>query len=170
LAAVLAIANLLPESFECADAPFADLASGAAFSCSILSISVVLLRRFSPIYDRWIALAPNRLSSRNCSALNECPHVLHRQFAFDLTEFPAAGLNRPFSLGRNAITNSPPHSMHARFAISTLLPQPDRLRRILLEKHPARAPQLEALGKDGPSRIFLGCNIPKNSILRGISN
>ena len=38
----------------------------------------------------------------SCSALKECPQVLHLQLALDLVEFPGAELTRPFSLGRNA--------------------------------------------------------------------
>jgi hypothetical protein len=40
--------------------------------------------------------------------------MLHRHFAFGLGIIPAMGLIRPLSLGRNAITRSPPHSRHCR--------------------------------------------------------
>ncbi len=64
-----------------------------------------------------------RLSMRNCPALKECPQVLHLQFAFERGGLPTPVLGRLFSLGRNAITNSPPQSMHSRLAILTLVPQ-----------------------------------------------
>jgi len=56
-----------------------------------------------------------RLSARSCSAVKACPQVLHLQVVFGLNRLltPRPG---PFSLGRNAITSSPPHSRHSRLA------------------------------------------------------
>jgi len=62
-----------------------------------------------------------RLSARSCSAVKECPQVLHLHFAFGLIRLPVP--NPLFSLGRNAMTNSPPHSRHCRLAMVTLFPR-----------------------------------------------
>lgn len=40
--------------------------------------------------------------------------MLHLHLAFGLAMIPSLGLPRPLSLGRNAITRSPPHSRHCR--------------------------------------------------------
>jgi hypothetical protein len=64
------------------------------------------------VCSTWFKLA--RLSARNCSAVYEFPQVLHLHFAFGLARIPALGLPEPLSLGRNAITRSPPHCRHFR--------------------------------------------------------
>jgi len=58
-----------------------------------------------------------RLSARSSSALNAWPQVLHLHFAFGLITGPSPVFDRLFSLGRNAITNSPPQPKHRRFSI-----------------------------------------------------
>ena len=65
--------------------------------------------------------ALDRLPARSCSAVKACPQVLHLHFAFGLIRLPAP--SPLFSLGRNAMTSSPPHSRHCRLAIVTLFPQ-----------------------------------------------
>jgi len=57
------------------------------------------------------------LSARNCSALKNSPQVPHRHFAFELAGLLLAVRGRPTSLGRNAMTSSPPQARHVLFAI-----------------------------------------------------
>jgi len=64
-----------------------------------------------------------RFPARSWPEVKACPHVLHLHVAFDFTSFTASGTNRPTSLGRKAITSSPPHSRHRRIPICTLLSQ-----------------------------------------------
>lgn len=132
-----ATANLLVESSGRAAATLAGLLSGAAFSWSTLSMQEFsLIRKINiavepcswrdqvpPFYTDSTTLAAARRSMRNCSALKECPQVLHLQLALALGGFPAPALCRLFSLGRNANTNSPPQSLHSRLTILTLVPQ-----------------------------------------------
>lgn len=92
----------------------------------------------------------DRLSARSCSAVKAFPQVLHLHLAFGITRFPTPGLSRPFSLGRNAITSSPPHSMHCRLAIVTLLPQRGCIRLVTIEHCPTLGPDNpEACGPSG---------------------
>ncbi len=58
-----------------------------------------------------------RVSARSCSAVKEFPQVLHLHLAFGLAMIPSLGLPRPLSLGRKAITRSPPHSRHCRLVM-----------------------------------------------------
>jgi hypothetical protein len=43
--------------------------------------------------------------------------VLHLHFAFGLTSIPSLGLPGTLSLGRNDITNSPPHARQCRWVM-----------------------------------------------------
>ena len=43
--------------------------------------------------------------------------MLHLHFALGLTSIPSAGLPGTLGLGRNDITNSPPHARHCRLVM-----------------------------------------------------
>jgi hypothetical protein len=101
-------------------------------------------------------LALARLPARSCSAVKACPQVLHLHFAFGLIRLPVP--NPLFSLGRNAMTNSPPHSRHCRLAMVTLFPRRSgrrlrgvRVRQIWQPKHPRISGHLQAIPSARPA-------------------
>jgi hypothetical protein len=94
-------------------------------------------------------LALARLPARSCSAVKACPQVLHLHFAFGLIRLPVP--NPLFSLGRNAMTNSPPHSRHCRLAMVTLFPR--RLGLFGVSK--LESPVQDALPKFGRKRVLV---------------
>lgn len=118
-----------PDAGPCAFAP-------SVFSCCTSAIQFLLVvNLIVPVCPEACQKKPGhaqvcspafeelRLPARSWSEEKAFPHVLHLLVTFDFTSFPVSGANRPTSLGRKAITSSPPHSRHWRIPMFTLLSQ-----------------------------------------------